>query len=145
LRELVLNAKVLKTSLGRVKYFQEISNTLGQARRSISKMSVYLKEKCNMIADLDTSLIVATFDQGSYTGCGNTWTVSESQKLVLDPTQSTVYRPWSLRNQPSMTWLADQNEMYTLIAYDAGSLINHGIYFNIPGNDVSRAEVSTHI
>ncbi|XP_048770745.2 uncharacterized protein LOC125676917 isoform X1 [Ostrea edulis] len=92
---------------------------------------------------LVTKYVNVTFDTGtgSYSGCGNVWSVTESRKIELDPTQPMIYKPWSVRNRPTMTWLADQNELYTMIVFDAGVLINHGIFLNIPGNDVNRSEI----
>lgn len=92
---------------------------------------------------LVTKYLNVTFETGTgtYSGCGNTWTVTESRRLELDPTVSTIYKPWSVRKRPMMTWEANQNELYTIIVYDAGSLVNHGLIINIPGNNVSAAEI----
>lgn len=79
---------------------------------------------------------------GSYSGCGNVWTVTENRRIDLDPAVTDIYRPWSVRNRPTMTWSANQSELYTLIVFDTGYLINHGIFLNIPGNNISQSEVS---
>ena len=82
---------------------------------------------------------------GSYTGCGNTWTVSESRTIDLDPTQSHVYKPWSVRNRPAMMWSASQSELYSIFVIDTGNAINHGIFLNIPGNNINQSEVCCDI
>lgn len=79
---------------------------------------------------------------GSYSGCGNVWTVTENRRIDLDPAVTDIYRPWSGRNRPTMTWSANQSELYTLIVFDTGYLINHGIFLNIPGSNISQSEVS---
>lgn len=79
---------------------------------------------------------------GSYSGCGNVWTVTENRRIDLDPAVTDIYRPWSVRNRPTMTWSANQSELYTLIVFDTGYFINHGIFLNIPGNNISQSEVS---
>lgn len=94
-------------------------------------------------SSLITTFLSVTFETGtgSYSGCGNVWTVTENRRIDLDPTVTNIYRPWSVRNRPTMTWSANHSELYTLIVFDTGYLINHGIFLNIPGNNISQSEI----
>ena len=78
---------------------------------------------------------------GQYTSCGNTFVISGNKTIILDPASSHILTPWDTRMTPSISWDAPGSENYTLLVVDVGQLINHGIYFNIPGNQFSNAPV----
>ncbi|KAK3083792.1 hypothetical protein FSP39_003272 [Pinctada imbricata] len=76
---------------------------------------------------------------GTYTSCGNKYTVSESRNISLDPASNEEVTPWEVRMMPTISW-APTNDTYTLFVVDVGVSINHGIYINIPGNRFADAE-----
>ncbi|OWF56796.1 Phosphatidylethanolamine-binding-like protein [Mizuhopecten yessoensis] len=80
-----------------------------------------------------------TSPAGTYSGCGNSWTAAEKE-FTVDPLSDEVYHPWEVRMQPSITWDAEAGKLYTLIVYDVGSHIHHGVFINIEGGDLSNAE-----
>lgn len=94
---------------------------------------------------LDANLVKKYIDvnytspAGSYSGCGHTWVKPEKQ-FTVDPLLYDVYYPWDVRMQPSITWDAEAGKMYTLIIYDVGSHILHGVFINIEGGDLSVSE-----
>ena len=111
-----------------------------QVLKGQSTLPFKKKRSCNLLR-----VLLRVILSGSYTGCGNTWTVSESRTIDLDPTQSLVYKPWSVRNRPAMMWSTSQSELYSIFVIDTGNAINHGIFLNIPGNNINQSEVCCDI
>lgn len=79
---------------------------------------------------------------GSYMACGNTYQVNAVTNTI-DPTRPSNIPLWSADHQPQVTWTpASANQRYSLIVWDAGALILHGMFFNILGSDLSNAQVA---
>lgn len=79
----------------------------------------------------------------NYSGCGVTYTSEGTDiwRKDIDPLSLDAEEPWYLRNTPSMTWNYSSGEYFTLIVYDVGYPITHGVYANIQGNNLSTAQV----
>lgn len=91
---------------------------------------------------IDTYIDVKyTATPGEYSGCGHHVRVNQTWSMTLDPLSTDYAYPWYVKNTPNITWTAAANTNYTLIIYDVGNFYTHGAYVNIPGNDLSAADV----
>ena len=78
---------------------------------------------------------------GSYEACGNTFPVTAVTHTV-DPTVTANIPLWSLSyHVPHVSWRSEVNKTYTLIIWDAGALILHGVMFNIKASNLEDAQV----
>jgi hypothetical protein len=73
-----------------------------------------------------------TFD-GQSTGLFQT----EAKTIELEPLMSKNYHPWDTITWPDITWTPSANILYTLIIFDAGAYISHGVYINI--SEINRS------
>ncbi|XP_052800952.1 uncharacterized protein LOC128231795 [Mya arenaria] len=82
----------------------------------------------------------------NYSGCGTTyvWDGEEMWTHDVDPLAGDVEHPWYLRDSPMFHWdvkAGEENSFFTLVIYDVGYPVYHGVYINIPGNNISAADV----
>ncbi|KAL4224212.1 hypothetical protein ACF0H5_017665 [Mactra antiquata] len=76
----------------------------------------------------------------NYNGCGNQFRTTETWRLSVDPLSDTIVYPWYVRHLPSMKWDHQDGDMFAMIVLDVGNTILHGVYTNIPGDDIASAE-----
>ncbi|XP_060564390.1 uncharacterized protein LOC132723646 [Ruditapes philippinarum] len=84
------------------------------------------------------------FESGgkNYTACGNHFVTNETWSQDIDPTSDVIVYPWYVRHFPaSVNWDYDSGDLFTLMVYDIGYFVSHGIYVNIEGDDMTTAEV----
>ncbi|KAL4224458.1 hypothetical protein ACF0H5_017910 [Mactra antiquata] len=77
----------------------------------------------------------------NYNGCGNQFRTTETWRLSVDPLSDTIVYPWYVRHLPSVKWDHQDGDMFTMIVYDVGFSIIHGVFINIPRDDLSNAQV----
>ena len=63
-------------------------------------------------------------------------------RIPVDPLTADTVSPWDARDLPELSWEAAQGAQYTLVVLDVATVIVHGLYINIEGNDVANAKVS---
>lgn len=83
--------------------------------------------------------MVFTSGPGNYDGCGNTYSVDDIWTQEIDPLGDVVVTPWYVRNLPHLEWRYDAGDLFTLVVYDVGYLIFHGVYVNINGDNIIGA------
>ncbi|XP_072035205.1 uncharacterized protein [Amphiura filiformis] len=79
---------------------------------------------------------------GTYQGCGNTFVSSVEADHVLDPVNPPLITPYQSSKgfSVSIEGQLDPDAQYTLIIQDAGFLFLHGLFINIPGDDLDIAD-----
>ncbi|XP_053376520.1 uncharacterized protein LOC123534091 [Mercenaria mercenaria] len=76
-----------------------------------------------------------------YTACGNEFKTTEVWRMDTNPTSDTIVYPWYVKNFPvEVSWDYNAGDYYTLMVYDVGYLVSHGVYTNIQGDDMTTAE-----
>jgi hypothetical protein len=77
-----------------------------------------------------------------YTSCGNTFKTTETWRYDVDPTSDTIVTPWYVKNFPvTVKWNYTAGDRFTMLIYDVGYKVSHGVYVNILGNDMMTATV----
>ncbi|XP_046546042.1 uncharacterized protein C56G2.4-like [Haliotis rubra] len=86
--------------------------------------------------------VTYTTSPGTYEGCGRKVTVPMTTKrtFTIDPLDDNVYNPFDLREQPEVTWEADDDALYTVVLYDAGIFYTHALYVNVAGGRLQGGE-----
>ena len=78
---------------------------------------------------------------GSYKGCEHQLTYHTTREVTLDPLSTTVMTPYEVRAQPGVSWQADDNDVFTLMLYDAGYMSVNALHLNIPGSNLTEGQV----
>lgn len=78
---------------------------------------------------------------GTVNACKNDFSLPGGS-LEVDPLSPTVNHGWQLRNLPAMKWTAKSSDYFTLVLYDIGFTYLHALYVNIPGSNITNADVS---
>lgn len=78
---------------------------------------------------------------GNYTGCDHTIIQRDTKVIILNPLSTDTINAWDVRDVPIMSWESEDGKLFTIAVIDVANGVIHGLYVNIPGNDVSRAEV----
>lgn len=60
----------------------------------------------------------------------------------VDPMSTDVHRPWEVRDKPTIKWMSEPSDLFTLVLYDAGFQQLNALYVNIKGNNISTSDVS---
>ncbi|XP_071099728.1 uncharacterized protein [Haliotis cracherodii] len=77
-----------------------------------------------------------------YDGCGVKVNapLTTPQVFSIDPLNTSLYKPFDLREQPEVTWTSEHGIKYTVILYDASMFIMHALYANVHGGSVHDGE-----
>ncbi|XP_048249654.1 uncharacterized protein LOC124113913 [Haliotis rufescens] len=84
----------------------------------------------------------------TYPGCGRIVEVplTGPQTFSIDPLANSLYTPFDLRDQPEVTWPAEENALYTVMYYAAGSSYMHGLYVNVAGGRLEGGDtIASHL
>ncbi|KAK7096142.1 uncharacterized protein C56G2.4-like [Littorina saxatilis] len=93
--------------------------------------------------DTIQQVLNVTYDvpAGSYQACGQSYQVP-AITTTLDPTVVTNISFWSTERMPHVSWTAENNKIYTVIMWDAGTVNLHGVWINIRGSSLDRAQTA---
>ncbi|XP_071099582.1 uncharacterized protein C56G2.4-like [Haliotis cracherodii] len=118
---LCMNAKRSRTSL--------LTRLMGDAATDTSGFSFVVN-------------VTYSTSPGTYEGCGRKVTIpmTTQRTFSIDPLDDHVYAPFDLREQPEVTWVADENALYTVVLYDAGIFFTHALYVNVAGGRLQGGE-----
>ncbi|XP_071113695.1 uncharacterized protein [Haliotis cracherodii] len=77
-----------------------------------------------------------------YNGCGRIVKapLTRPQHFVVDPLANTVYPPYDLREEPEVTWPAEENTLYTVIMFDPAPFYVHALYVNVAGGRLQNGD-----
>ncbi|XP_067655191.1 uncharacterized protein [Haliotis asinina] len=124
----------------------ELQNTLRCMNAKPSRTSLLTRLLGDAATDTNGfSFIVNvtyTTSPGTYEGCGRKVTVPMTTKrtFTIDPLDDNLYNPFDLREQPEVTWEADDGALYTVVLYDAGIFYTHALYVNVAGGRLQGGE-----
>ncbi|XP_067655339.1 uncharacterized protein C56G2.4-like [Haliotis asinina] len=77
-----------------------------------------------------------------YNGCGaEIKMTSRSESFKIGPLNPHQRGPVELKDMPTVSWNATANVKYTVVYYDVGYNIVHGIYINANGGNITLGEV----
>ncbi|XP_046543315.1 uncharacterized protein LOC124253554 [Haliotis rubra] len=77
-----------------------------------------------------------------YNGCGRIVQVplTRPQDFVIDPLANSIYPPYDLREEPEVTWPAEENALYTVMMFDPNPFYMHALYVNVPGGRLQNGD-----
>ena len=78
---------------------------------------------------------------GSYYGCDHNYIQHSEKEFSVDPLSPASHTPWDLRATPSVAWENNDTDLFTLFVVDVPNRFFHGIFTNIPGSNIQKAEV----
>ena len=110
-------------------------------RRIFATLTRYTSRISHLVKSESQYILITFYLSGSYKSCGNSYTITEAKTIELEPLMSKNYHPWDTITRPDIAWTPSANILYTLIIFDAGAYISHGVYINIEGNDIDNSEV----
>ncbi|XP_046329028.2 uncharacterized protein LOC124112892 [Haliotis rufescens] len=78
----------------------------------------------------------------TYPGCGRIVEapLKRPEHFCINPLCNSVYSPFDLREEPGVTWPAEQNALYTVMMYDPGPFFMHALYVNVTGGRLQNGD-----
>ena len=74
--------------------------------------------------------------------CSHNFTYPDQIELYIDPTSTTTYTSWELRNLPDVFWDAQNTDLFTFIILNPSAEAQlKGLYVNIVSDDITTAQV----